>query len=193
VSPDQPSPESKKLAESLVLLEFVADLYPNSTLLPKDPVARAQARFFIDAISTKFSPGYGAFIRGETFDKFFEGVKAIQSLLPANGKYALGDEFTIADAAILPFLARGEVALSNDIGKYPEGEGHKAYQKLSSDPEYARFWKYFNDLKDRESFKKTFDPVSNLYLSLISTERCAMHRIISRKCILFALPDRKIQ
>jgi glutathione S-transferase len=179
VSPDQPSPESKKLAESLVLLEFVADLYPNSTLLPKDPVARAQARFFIDTVSTKYALTHGAFmIRGEPVDKFFEGVKAVQSLLPANSKYALGDEFTIADAAILPFIARAEIAMSNDIGKYPEGEGSKAYQKLSTDPEYARFWKYFNDLKTRESFKKTFDPVSGLYLSLlISPERFAMHRI----------------
>ncbi|ELU43933.1 Glutaredoxin domain-containing protein [Rhizoctonia solani AG-1 IA] len=44
VDPANPSPESIKLAESLVLLEFIADLYPNSGLLSTNPVERAQAR-----------------------------------------------------------------------------------------------------------------------------------------------------
>ena len=39
--PEHPSPESEKIAESLVMLEFVADLYPETGLLPKDPVQRA--------------------------------------------------------------------------------------------------------------------------------------------------------
>ena len=68
VPPDQPSPESAKIAESLVLLDFVADLFPDSHLLPKDPVQRARARFFIDTVSTKFVPAWiGLLARGEEF------------------------------------------------------------------------------------------------------------------------------
>lgn len=52
-----------------------------------------------------------------------------------------------------------EVVLSNDYGAYPEGEGKKALQKLLTDPKYARFRKYFEDLKARDSFKATFDEV----------------------------------
>ncbi len=44
------------------MLEFIADLYPESNLLPKDPVLRAKARFFIDAFSTKVSPFYMGFV-----------------------------------------------------------------------------------------------------------------------------------
>jgi len=40
--PEHPSAESAKIAESLVILEFIADLYPDSGLLPKDPVERAR-------------------------------------------------------------------------------------------------------------------------------------------------------
>ncbi|KAH7925069.1 hypothetical protein BV22DRAFT_465355 [Leucogyrophana mollusca] len=42
VPPEDPSPLSEKLAESAVVLEFVADIYPESGLLPKDPVLRAK-------------------------------------------------------------------------------------------------------------------------------------------------------
>src|ERR1700761_1379909 len=49
--PENPSAESAKITESLVILEFIADLYPDSGLLPKDPVERARVRFFIDAFT----------------------------------------------------------------------------------------------------------------------------------------------
>ncbi|KAG2364201.1 hypothetical protein BDR07DRAFT_1375254 [Suillus spraguei] len=44
--PDDPSSLSTKIAESNVILEFLADLYPDSGLLPKDPVLRAKGRDF---------------------------------------------------------------------------------------------------------------------------------------------------
>ncbi|KAJ7598388.1 thioredoxin-like protein [Mycena floridula] len=158
VSPDQPSPDSEKIAESLVLVEFVADLYPDSKLLPKDPVERAKARFFIDAFSTKFTPAFFATVaRGESFDKGYEAIEALQSLLPKDKKFAVSDDFTIADAAVLPFFARMEVALSNDLGAFAEGEGRKIHERLNSDSKFARFKQYFLDLKARESFKATFD------------------------------------
>ncbi|KAL0957908.1 hypothetical protein HGRIS_000089 [Hohenbuehelia grisea] len=157
VAPDQPSPDSEKIAESLVLLEFIADLYPNSTLLPKDPVDRAKVRFFIDAISTKFAPGYiGAVLRGESFDTLFQGIEGIQSLL-GKGDFAVGNSFTNADAAALPFIARTLVALEHDLGAFPAGSGSQAFKTLQEDPKYARFRAYYQTLASRESFKKTFN------------------------------------
>jgi glutathione S-transferase len=163
VSPDDPSDESEKIAESLVILEFVADLYPNSPLLPKDPVLRARVRFFIDAVSTKFVPAfYGTIVHAESSDGFFKAVKAIQDLLPAEGKgeYAIGDEFTLADAAIAPFIGRVDLTLKNDLGAYQEGEGTKIYETLQSNTKFSRFGRYAQHLKDRASFKGTFDEVS---------------------------------
>ncbi|KAJ7598411.1 glutathione S-transferase [Mycena floridula] len=161
VSPDQPSPESEKIAESLILVEFVADLYPDSHLLPKDPVQRAKARFFIDTVGNKFLPTFFATVfRGESFDKGYEAIKMLQNLLPKDKKFAVSDDFTIADAAVLPFFARMEVAFSHDVGAFAEGEGPRIYEKLNKDNRFAKFRQYFSDLKARESFKATFDPVS---------------------------------
>ncbi|KAJ6599759.1 glutathione S-transferase [Mycena vulgaris] len=158
VSPDLPSPESIKIAESLVLVEFIADLYPNSAILPKDPVQRAKARFFIDVVSTKFLPAYmGPLARGQSFDAFWDALDALQRLLPADKTFAVGDEFTAADISITPFLARMEVWLKNDIGAFKEGEGKKAAEYFFSGGRFARFVKYYEAIKARESFKETFD------------------------------------
>ena len=50
-----------------MLVEFIADLFPDrSSLLPKDPVTRAKARFFIEAFRSKFGTAFGALVgKGE--------------------------------------------------------------------------------------------------------------------------------
>ncbi|KAF5351189.1 hypothetical protein D9756_008183 [Leucocoprinus leucothites] len=157
VAPDQPSAESQKLAESLVLLEFIADLTGLETLLPKDPLLRAKARFFIETFSSKAIPAwYASANRGESPEKFLEGIQAIQALLPAEG-YAIG-EWSIADAAVTPFLARAELAFKNDLGAFDEGDGKRVYETLQTDPMFERFRKYFVAVKGRKSFQETFDP-----------------------------------
>ncbi|KAH9838988.1 thioredoxin-like protein [Rhodofomes roseus] len=157
VQPDQPSPESVKLAESLVLVEFVADLFPGSPLLPADPVKRAQARFFIEVVSSEHVPTWSNLLRTgtpEAVQAFLGGIEAIQSLLPAQG-YALG-EFSIADISVAPFLARAYVALENDIGAYEQGEATKILEALQQ-PRFARFQTYWAELQARPSFQATFD------------------------------------
>lgn len=157
VEPDHPSPESQKIAESGVLIELFADL-SEKDLLPKDPILRAKARFFIETVTPAFAGAWRAFLaRGEDPEAIFKAVDVIQGLLPAEG-FAVG-QWSIADAAVLPFFARAEVSLKNDIGLYDEGLGKATWDKLENDPKYARFRKYFNDLKSRDSFKNTFYPV----------------------------------
>lgn len=92
-------------------------------------------------------------------EELLKGAEALQALLPADKPFALGDTFTVADVSVAPFLARLEVALTNDAGAYDVGEGPRLYKVLKEDPKYARFWKYFQDLKARPSYKATFDEV----------------------------------
>ncbi|KLO10067.1 glutathione S-transferase [Schizopora paradoxa] len=158
VPPDQPSRDSVKIAESLVLLEFVADLHPGSPLLPKDPVQRAQVRFFIDAVSNKVPANWFAFMaRGESPDALISGLETIQSLLPEGKKFAVGDEFTIADAAIAPFLTRIATTLGNDIGVYEEGQGKKVYETIWKSPKFAKLQKYYENLTERSSVRETYN------------------------------------
>lgn len=84
-------------------------------------------------------------------------------MLVDNGgkRFAVSDDFTIADAAVLPFFARMELTLNNDLGAYESGEGKTVLETLRT-PKYKVFSEYFARLKERESFKKTFYPVSTM-------------------------------
>jgi glutathione S-transferase len=158
--PEHPSPESAKITESLVLLEFIADLYPDSGLLPEDPVERARVRFFIDAVSTKLFPPFAAFFyRGEAPDPFVAAVAEIQDLLPPAAQFAVGDHFTIADAALAPFLGRWELYFRNDVGEFTEGTGPRLYEELFKSERFARLQKLYVNISSRESFKSSFDSV----------------------------------
>ncbi|KAI9567981.1 glutathione S-transferase C-terminal-like protein [Boletus coccyginus] len=157
ISPEEPSPESVKLAESLVLIEFVADLFPEANLMPVDPVLRARARLFIEVVSSKFLPAFQKFLgRGEGYEDLLTAAEAIRNILPASGSYAVDDHYTIADIAITPFLARLKVACTNEIGQFPIGQGSE-FLKVLSGEKYAKFYAYFGRLLDRESFRATFD------------------------------------
>lgn len=196
VPPDQPSPESIKIAESLVLVEFVADLYPDSGILPKDPVERAQVRFFIEGVSSKLIPAwYAYFLRNAPVEDFYGALEYIQSLLPAEG-YAIG-KFSAADIAIAPFLARTRISLLNELGKYPEGDGKKVWETATTG-KFARIAQYAEDLFARESFKETFDEVrvmigSTYCFSLTTTrDRNMLRRRLRRGFQAFAASRRTV-
>ncbi|KAI0747226.1 glutathione S-transferase C-terminal-like protein [Daedaleopsis nitida] len=164
--PSAPSPHSTKLAESLVLVEFVADLFPAARLLPASPVARARARLFIDAVTARFVPAWHAFLHGKaSADEFCRAVEHIEALLPpsegadVHGPFAVG-AYSIADVAITPFVARIRVALLHELGAYPLGEGKRVWETMTgagAGGRFARFGRYCADLLERESFKATFD------------------------------------
>ncbi|KAH7925068.1 glutathione S-transferase [Leucogyrophana mollusca] len=157
VSPDDPSPLSEKIAESAVILEFIADIYPDSGLLPKDPVLRAKVRFFVDTVATKLLPPFFAFSRGlESYENFLKGVEAIQDLLPETGDFAVGDTYTIADATIVPFVVRLKITYEKDLGKFAPGEGRKLGEELHG-AKYAKLMRYTRTMLERPSTKATYD------------------------------------
>jgi glutathione S-transferase len=157
--PEYPTPESAKIAESLVLLEFVADMYPDSGLLPQDLVERARVRSFIDVVSNKLFASYIAFfLCGEALDDFIAAIAEVQELLSSSG-FAAGDHFTIADAALAPFVGRWELPLRNDFGNFEEGTGPQVHAVLFQSERFSRLQNFLANISSRQSFKNTFDLV----------------------------------
>ncbi|KAG2365864.1 hypothetical protein BDR07DRAFT_1480923 [Suillus spraguei] len=155
VEPDDPSPLSAKIAESNVILEFVADLYPG--LLPKDLVLRAKVRFFIDATTKHIEgPSYAFFQGKEPYDNILKGIEFIQELLEEGREFAVGDHYTIADACISPQLEALKIITKTDTGKFPVGMGYKLGDELKG-PKFAKFMKYAQRMLDRPSLKQTYD------------------------------------
>ncbi|KAG2129543.1 glutathione S-transferase [Suillus cothurnatus] len=139
VNPEDPSPLSAKITESNVILEFLADLYPDSGLLLKDPVLRAKVRFFVDATT-----------------KHVENPLYDFGLLEEGGDFAVGDRYPIADACISPHLAMLKTVTENDLGKFRVGMGLKLGEELKG-PKFTKFTKYVNQMLERPSLRETYD------------------------------------
>lgn len=152
--PDEPSPESEKLVESLALLEFVADVFPEAKLLPASPVQRARARAFIAIYQNYLHDQFrDAFFRGEPVGPFLQALETLQSALPPAG-FAVG-EWSLAEAAVAPFLARMMLYLDAGLGRYSEADGESMRAALAS-ARFARISQYVQDIRARPSFVKTW-------------------------------------
>ncbi|KAI0765442.1 hypothetical protein C8Q74DRAFT_1220184 [Fomes fomentarius] len=139
--PDEPpSPEAATIPESIIILNLLAELFPTSGLLPADPILRAKARLFIHAVDTKFLPA----------------CRGVQRLLPAEEGYALGEQWSIADAVVMPFLLRIPLTLALKPFTVKEGEAEKAVEALES-PRFARISRYIKQNLARPSFAATWD------------------------------------
>ncbi|CAE6498285.1 unnamed protein product [Rhizoctonia solani] len=158
VNPENPSPESAKIAESLVLLEFIADLYPNSGLLSTDPVERARTRFIMDIFRTKVFLAHNALVwRGNSPEALYNGLLSFQEQLELHAKPFLGgNKINIADAAVAPFLIRLEAHLRNDVGGFTAGEGPKLYDEVFKSERFNTLSKYTHALLARETIKQSF-------------------------------------
>jgi len=157
VPPDQPSPDSVKLAESLIITEFIADLYPDSGLMPRDPVQRAQVRRFIDVTNTKFAPAIGSWFYSDApWEGIIEAARAVQDLLPDGAAFAVGGCLTLADIAFAPFYSILQVISDQDLWLREAAKPRDVAKALNS-PELARLREYANGLLARPSVKAAVD------------------------------------
>jgi glutathione S-transferase len=131
-------------------------------------VKRANARFFIEAFQSKFGPvWYSSLFKGEHPTTILPALDALVGLLPADeGSYAVGKEWSLADAAVTPFLARAFTSLKHDIGAYDAGQGKAVWERIQNEPKYERLRKYYALVTSRESFKSTYVEVSPIIVSL---------------------------
>ncbi|TFK79324.1 hypothetical protein K466DRAFT_606233 [Polyporus arcularius HHB13444] len=152
---EEPGPGSVRIPESLIILEYLADVFPTSGLLPADPALRAKARLFIQSVETKFIPAFVGFLfMGAPVHAILGAIEALQSFLPAEG-FVLGT-WSIADATFAPFFLRLEALLKNGLGLYDESAGKEAHAALHSE-RFARIQTWITDNLARPSFKKTWD------------------------------------
>ena len=102
----------KSLYESLVLNEFLEDEFPTSKrLLPKDSFERARIRLWIDHLSKKFVPAFYRIMQAQEENKQKENLAELVDVLrkyldQVRGPWFSGEEFSLADIAIAPWIVR---------------------------------------------------------------------------------------
>ena len=107
------------LPESVVIMEYLEERYPEPALLPADPADRAAVRLLIFRDDELTDPYY-AFRRGEegAGEQFDAALGRFDSMLAAR-PYLGGAEYGLADIAYVPWLMRARDMLGVDLGRFP--------------------------------------------------------------------------
>jgi len=149
-----------KFPESLVIMDLVADLHAKDhSLLPEDPIQRAQSRYFAERFSQLVGTKYHHFLRGNldssALPELYSGVTELEGLLEAQGPgpFFLGEKLSWADVAIAPFIARLLLVAREELGGL---QGTGAYETLTGS-KFPRFAAYSKALLASEAFKKTWN------------------------------------
>ncbi|KAH9902678.1 thioredoxin-like protein [Cubamyces lactineus] len=172
VPPEQPSPESVKLFESLPLLEFVVDVFPEANLLPSDPILRAKARAFIAIYENYVNVHYkDVLLFHKPVDGLLQGLDKLQAALPPTG-FVIG-QWSTADIAVIPFLSLMLLYLDAGIGNYDE-EGEKKLRDAFAGERFARLKQYVQEARQRPSVKAAL--ISDEYQVEIGRKNPALQR-----------------
>jgi glutathione S-transferase len=138
ISPDARSPTllddggKTRVWDSLVVIEYLEERYPDVPLMPKDAAARALVRLFMREVDAKVFPAMGPVV-GEVVHKpagsrdeskvqaglaqFREALVPWQARLEGQ-TFLVGNEFTLADIALFTPLF-GMLRLVGETGDIP--------------------------------------------------------------------------
>ncbi|EJF57534.1 glutathione-S-transferase [Dichomitus squalens LYAD-421 SS1] len=140
--------KGRALYESLIICEFLEDAFPHYEphILPSDPFDRAIVRLWTDHVNKQIVPANMRLTQAQDPQKQREHLeelnKALRTLVEkVKGPYFLGEQFTLVDVALAPWVVRDWVIAE-----------HRGYSREA----VGGGWKeYAAQLESRESVLKT--------------------------------------
>jgi glutathione S-transferase len=108
------------LPESVVIMEYLEERYPDPPLLPADPAERALVRLAIERFDDRFGDDYYAARRGDGVgrQRFEHRLEELDRTL--GGQRLLGGRaYSLADIAYVPWVSRAQSYLGVDLASYP--------------------------------------------------------------------------
>lgn len=158
----------KPLYESTVILEYLEEAYPTHgpKFLPEDPYSRAQARIWIDYVTSRIIPSFHRFLQyqipsGKSADQdaglsqlreeFLGHLKTWTQEMHPDGPFFLGSEIGLPDLVLAPWAVRLWVfdEFKHGLGIPLEGNGG------ADEVVWARWKKWINAVQARSSIRET--------------------------------------
>ncbi|BGO93044.1 hypothetical protein NBRC10512_004265 [Rhodotorula toruloides] len=141
--------DNKALYESLVLLEYLDDAFPDSAIRPSDPHELGLVRLACQQISNVVVPAFYRYVQAQETDKQKEGheafVKALRDVheqwFVKGGEWARGDKFGWVDCVLGPWVARFTLL-----------EKHRGFKAEDVGPEFSA---WCDRVLERPSVKAT--------------------------------------
>ena len=121
------------LFESMAIVEYLEETYPEPPLLPADPLARARVRAMAQLVACEIHPlnnlrvlrylARELKLDDAARDRWYahwihEGFRALEPMLPEAGSFAHGPSATVADLFLIPQVANA-IRYKVDISAYP--------------------------------------------------------------------------
>ncbi|MGE8047010.1 maleylacetoacetate isomerase [Pseudomonas monteilii] len=140
------------LTQSLAIIDYLDALYPQSPLLPKQPLLRARVLEVAQLIACDIHPLNNVRVLGylqrvlevgpEEKDRWYahwvaEGLAALEALLQrhGDGPYCFGEHPTLADCCLVPQVANAE-RMGCDLHAYPRVMA--VYEHCQAQPAFQR-------------------------------------------------------
>jgi glutathione S-transferase len=121
------------LPESVVIMEYLEERFPEPALWPADPAERALGRLWLDRFDARLGHEYYALRRGEP-SRLDERLRGLDGALEAQ-PFLSGREYGLADIGYLPWIARARENLGVEVEPY---EALSAWlERLSERPAVA--------------------------------------------------------
>ena len=105
------------LPESLVIMEYLEERFPEPALWPADPAERALGRLWLDRFEARLGHEYYALRRGEP-SRLDERLHDLDVAL-AGQPFLSGREYGLADIGYLPWILRARENLAVELEPYP--------------------------------------------------------------------------
>lgn len=104
------------LPESLVIMEYLEERFPDPSLWPVDPAERALARLWLDRFDDRLGDDYYALRRGDDseFDRRLAELDAALERQP----FLSGREYGLADIGYVPWVLRAQSNLGVELEPY---------------------------------------------------------------------------
>ncbi len=107
------------LPESVVIMEYLEECYPEPALLPADPADRAVSRLLVERFDRLGDPYYDLYFARQagTAERVESALATLDARLEAF-PFLGGGTYGLADIAYIPWVLRAETRLGLDLSRF---------------------------------------------------------------------------